>query len=357
MSTFRYSGGNGFYYNDRSLSAYQSVLPTISLYTSNALIGINTSTPVAALDVNGNINCWSNLSLNGSITLSNTANYSLTMNAGTAGNQFQIAAAYASGQYSASAVSGDVIQRTTGTGQMYFQNGTNGPAMNVANNNQVYFYTPLNSYSNFNLYSSLGVSSNVYFNGIACSNSGNESIAGSLHVGGTLAVNGLTQPVAAYPQLILRNSVNYVDITAGSYQDFAFESGQSNLYTYPTDTFFSYVSGTGFLGAGYDASSTPNTWAWARVVFRAFTPSSSSSATMSLGIYYTIPAGTSTYVATTDQSTNATWNANEAGLNLGYQTQVSPWISMGASTVRMLLHNNDSSRTYRLGSVIMQFRT
>ena len=106
--------------------------------TGTGNLGIGTTNPGYKLDVNGTINCLSNIcsnvSANNSIVMSGIGG-ELTFKGWSGANALQCAVVYGNGNYSTSATSNDVVMRTAY--RLHLQSGTGAAAITIGSNNNV----------------------------------------------------------------------------------------------------------------------------------------------------------------------------------------------------------------------------
>lgn len=140
------NGTNTGYFNSNGvltvpgISATANLTNVTTLYASGK-VGIGTPSPNAPLDVSGTINASNIIANAGGGTNGNSYFYSgsaskysrLTL--GRIDDEFQLAVAAANGQFFSDAVSGTVLLKNYGAGDMMIGNGNGHPAMTIANAN------------------------------------------------------------------------------------------------------------------------------------------------------------------------------------------------------------------------------
>ncbi len=217
------------------------------------------------------------------------------------------------------------------------------------------------------------------FTGTVC----NLTVPGNLNVLGQVLQNGQAYDPASYmPTLTFNTNGYYIVVPPNTFS--AFLSSPGSPYIDADVATGSTGQGNAFLlpnlaGAwltGNDASSTPVTYKYMRVVMQAFVSAGGNatepnSTFVEISIKNTaVSTGQSptTYQLMTDLGVyGVTWTVKDQGSSYGPCMQVSPWYAAPngyesngnqayLSTATLAIQNSSSSQSIQIGSVTLQFR-
>jgi hypothetical protein len=199
------------------------------------------------------------------------------------------------------------------------------------------------------------------FTGTAC----NLTVPGNLNVVGEVLQNGqVFNPPTYMPIMSFNTDGSSFTVPANSYSSFMTAPGNAtDLGSIPSDSFIFPSLGGSWL-TGNDASSTPVTYKYMRVIMQAFTFRNGSPTTQNttyVSICFITAEGLSggTLPLTTDTGeSSVAWALIDGGSDYGYAMQTSPWYKapIGYSAGTLAVFNESLTASIKIGSVTLQFR-
>jgi hypothetical protein len=345
----------------------QSFTPAdlLPISLSNNLVGIGLQSgisPAALLDVAGAIVCRSNVSVGSNLDVSGSifaeSNATVTGTLSTLNGSVNI---------------GGPALNFSGTSNPVFNYGcqlvanTTGQELSVAGwtatpggVRKMTLYDYVYVSQTLNVEGAALVQNNpvAVFTGTQC----NLTVPGNLNVIGQVLQNGAVfNPPSYMPTLSFNTDGSSFTIGPNTTNVFMSAPGNasqiagipSSCYTFP------YINNSWLTGN--DASSTPVTYKYMRVIMQAFTISGGSPTSKNftfVEICYTTVGNGILHFTTDTGDSSVAWEVIDGGSDYGYQMQISPWYvaPIGYDYGALAISNKSFTSTIKIGSVTLQFR-
>jgi hypothetical protein len=196
------------------------------------------------------------------------------------------------------------------------------------------------------------------FTGTQC----NLTVPGNLNVIGQVLQNGAVfNPPSYMPTLSFNTDGSSFTIPPNTYNVFMSAPGNASQFAGLPASCYIFPSINLSWLTGNDASSTPVTYKYMRVIMQAFTVSGGSPVsknTTYVEICYTTEGNGILHFTTDTGASSVAWAVIDGGSDFGYAMQTSPWYvaPIGYSYGALTIFNESLTSTIKIGSVTLQFR-